>query len=443
MLKAKKRSETKRITLFDQEWSLYEIKKHSSIVQMTNATTWVQRKTFNALLWVANEMIKQDPTTTKFSTTYSYLKNIVWNKLNNAYLKQALQEMQETRIEFNILWKDNVSSWWQFNLLSYVALDFDNNSQHWIIKFEFPSIVVEHLSNPRLYAKLNLILMKDLDSKHSIALYELLKDYQNIGTIWITIDQFRELMAIKPTQYKSLFMMKVKVIDVAVNEINEKTDIRVSYCIKKDHSQQEWWSKKIVFKIEKVAEDFWNLPALDIDLVEELVKHGITKKRAEQFVSVYPKEYIVSHISLVQQKFEKWEIKNIWAYLSSALENDYVTPVTEYKNITNKKKEESQKKQEVLDQKVEQEKKDKTEFYQRRDAKVEKRLSNKSPVEKKILQERFEKQIINTPIDIVYKKSGLEWPIIKGSRYSFIGREFLPEIENNYARFVSWETTLF
>ena len=40
---------------------------------------------------------------------------------------------------------------------------------------------------------------------------------------------FRRLMGIQPHQYKSYTMIRKRVLDVAVEEINSKTDIEVTY----------------------------------------------------------------------------------------------------------------------------------------------------------------------------------------------------------------------
>lgn len=48
------------------------------------------------------------------------------------------------------------------------------------ISFEFPSLVLEMVKNPNMFVKLNLLALRGLKSKHSIALYEFLKDYINL-----------------------------------------------------------------------------------------------------------------------------------------------------------------------------------------------------------------------------------------------------------------------
>jgi len=68
-----------------------------------------------------------------------------------------------------------------------------------------------------------------LRSIYSIRIYELLKQYQNIGKRVITIESLRKMLGIDPKEYKTYNNLKRKVILVAHKEINEKTDIRFEF----------------------------------------------------------------------------------------------------------------------------------------------------------------------------------------------------------------------
>ena len=52
---------TKQISLFKDDNTVFEIKKHSSIVQMSNITTLQERKLMNVLLWIAKDFLKRNP----------------------------------------------------------------------------------------------------------------------------------------------------------------------------------------------------------------------------------------------------------------------------------------------------------------------------------------------------------------------------------------------
>jgi len=64
-----------------------------------------------------------------------------------------------------------------------------------------------------------------LKSSYSIRIYELMKQYQNLGRRTITIENLRNMLGITPKEYRLYGHFKNKVILVAHREINEKTDI--------------------------------------------------------------------------------------------------------------------------------------------------------------------------------------------------------------------------
>jgi len=72
-----------------------------------------------------------------------------------------------------------------------------------------------------------------LRSTYSIRIYELLKQYQNIGRRAVTIELLRKMLGIDSNEYKTYNNLKRKVLMVAHKEINEKTDIAFEFREKK------------------------------------------------------------------------------------------------------------------------------------------------------------------------------------------------------------------
>jgi plasmid replication initiation protein len=80
----------------------------------------------------------------------------------------------------------------------------------------------------KMFAKINLVTIKGLKSKYSIALYELAEDYINVQIPNMKVEDFRELMGLEEHQYYKFSMLRKRVIDVAVNEINSSENISFS-----------------------------------------------------------------------------------------------------------------------------------------------------------------------------------------------------------------------
>ena len=114
-----------------------------------------------------------------------------------------------------------------------------------VIAFRFDPRVTPYLFNVRKYFTQyelgNALRMK---SVYSVRLYEIVKSYENIREKGFTLDELRYLLGAdiktvkiepgvyvtrKNTSYEQYARLKQKVIDPAVKEINECTDLEVSY----------------------------------------------------------------------------------------------------------------------------------------------------------------------------------------------------------------------
>ena len=70
----------------------------------------------------------------------------------------------------------------------------------------------------------------NLNSVYSVRLYELLAQWKAAGkTPLFELELFRGQMGLDDNEYKAMNDFKKRVLDLAVNEINEKTDLTVSY----------------------------------------------------------------------------------------------------------------------------------------------------------------------------------------------------------------------
>ena len=70
----------------------------------------------------------------------------------------------------------------------------------------------------------------NLSSVYSVRLYELLTQWKTAGkTPVFELSQFRGQLGLDDDEYKIMGNFKLRVLDLAVNEINEKTDLTVSY----------------------------------------------------------------------------------------------------------------------------------------------------------------------------------------------------------------------
>lgn len=190
-----------------------------------------------------------------------------------------------------------------------------------------------------MYVRLDLLIVRDLKSKHSIALYEFLKDYQNIGKFRCGVEEFRRLMGIQPGQYEIFTMLRKRVLESAIIEINEKTDLTVVYDLEKNGR-----------KTEAIIFEMWSS---DIHLEEE-EKHnaireklsvlGVKEDKIEELLQNHDEQYLRANISIVEDQAKKGKVSNLTAYLLKAFQDDYRPVETEFEK---KQKEEEKEKIEL------------------------------------------------------------------------------------------------
>ena len=132
----------------------------------------------------------------------------------------------------------------------------------------------------KYYTRYRMINLIHLENCHSEAMYELLKQFENIGQRRIYLDDLRNMLGLGK-KYPLYSNLRAKVLEPTVSEINEYTDISVSY----DEIKE---GRKIValhFKIWVNSENE--------QLQKTLEKHGKGPTSSETGVSNIVDEYEV------------------------------------------------------------------------------------------------------------------------------------------------------
>lgn len=171
-----------------------------------------------------------------------------------------------------------------------------------------------------------------LKNKHSIRIYELMKQYEKIGKREFELEQFKYLLMIDK-QYKRVYDLERFVLEVAQKEINEFTDLNITYeKLKK--------GKKVtglLFEIEsKNKEKQVYIEYLNgtYNIKEMKSKMGLSNENfsAEQIINLYelsiektegefnPFEYC--RLNYLHVKNLK-QVRNMYAYLCDSIAKDY------------------------------------------------------------------------------------------------------------------------
>lgn len=153
----------------------------------------------------------------------------------------------------------------------------------------------------------------NLDSGYAIRLYELLIQWRVAGkTPVFELQDFRRKMGVEDNQYKTMSNFKNRVLEPAVNQINEYTDITAKYVQSKQGRTITGFS--FTFKSKKTKEKEASIKR-DVDTADMFMVDGLSDKqlgriaRNPQFITDY--NHLVSPTSLAGQSQQGWEFEMV------------------------------------------------------------------------------------------------------------------------------------
>jgi plasmid replication initiation protein len=144
----------------------------------------------------------------------------------------------------------------------------------------FTPDVIEHIT--RLEAEFTSYQLEKvgrMTSAHAIRIYEMLAQYRNIGLRELNLKWLRNALQIADDEYKLTTNFMVKVLDASVKQINDHSDLKVSYTPKKTGRAITDFIFKIRDKNAPTRSKRINMPT-DQAVRDELEKNG--QQRIEQ-----------------------------------------------------------------------------------------------------------------------------------------------------------------
>lgn len=206
-----------------------------------------------------------------------------------------------------------------------------------IIELEFSQKLIPYLLQLKeKFTRYELKNILSLKNKHSIRVYELMKQYEKIGERKISLEELRKYLGIGEDEYLRFGNFENRVLKTTKEEINEYTDLIIDYeKIKKGRRIDS-----ILFKIEpKDNEKQIYIDYLDVtyNIKEMKVKMGLSDENfsPEQIMNIYETavkmagnedidifEYVRLNYLHIKDK-----ARNKYAYLLKALDEDYATAI--------------------------------------------------------------------------------------------------------------------
>lgn len=149
--------------------------------------------------------------------------------IDGAYkaLKDASLSLFERQFSFDEKHKRNSVKRVKSRWVSQVAY-IDDLAE---IQFIFtPAVVSMFTRLEQHFTSYDLDQVSTLKSKYAIRLYELIIAWRSTGkTPVIDLEDFRNQLGLEPTEYQKMCNFKENVLDLAITQINQCTDIKVEY----------------------------------------------------------------------------------------------------------------------------------------------------------------------------------------------------------------------
>lgn len=256
--------------------------KSNALVEASYRLSSIEQK---IILTLATKIKKEDKEFREYYFNLRSMANFLGLNSNSDYdylrevTKNLLSKVIEIKTEDALL---------QTHWLESVKY-FDNNST---VELRFnPELKPFLLQLKKNFTKYQLKYAIQLKSKFSIRIYELLKQYEGIGSRLLCLEDLRKYLGIRADEYSLYSNFKNKVLKVAQKELNAKTDISFDFLeIKTGRKVTEL---KLIIVTSKISDEALD-PSADINeqdlfsLAESVEKQSDSLK---ELVSLLPAEY--------------------------------------------------------------------------------------------------------------------------------------------------------
>ena len=176
------------------------------------------------------------------------------------------------------------------------------------------------------FTAINVIDLMQFKSVHAIRIYELLKQYQDIGERVLSLEEIKDCCGVsdKLKQYGEL---KKRLLLIAQREINEKSDIHIKFeCIKP--SRKILGIKFIISKNK--AYELRNNPVKETQeikrkppIIDTLKEFGLSSRVINQILKENTEQTIQNAINAVDLQLSRGQVRNTKAMLMIAIKEQW------------------------------------------------------------------------------------------------------------------------
>jgi len=302
----------------------HELKKHAATIHCSNALSLLQRKISNALIYHAyHELLVNE----EHKITIKQLCNLIsYSGNNHAAIKEALRGLLSTILEWNVVSDTTgIEDWTASSIIASVSL------QGPVCYYSYSPRMKQLLYSPSMFGKINLYIQSRFKSSYGLALYENCIRYRGLPyTKWFEMDIFRKLMGVPEDNYPIFRDFKRRVLDKSIEEVNTYSDLLVEPELARERRRVVKIRFILKERIKKMrlgstASSNEELEANSILRSKLVNQFSLSPLQIEHIFRDYQSEFILEKLTMIEnsKNYQHGKVKNLAAYLLSALKNDF------------------------------------------------------------------------------------------------------------------------
>ncbi|MBF0275732.1 MAG: replication initiation protein [Nitrospinae bacterium] len=276
------------------------LKKDSALISINSCSlTTMQRKIINTFFYIVkdyfdnskvDELSKKDHYNLTFTTDLMHLCKVCGIKKNDkSYIKKSIEDLQSKVVEYNLTGK-NKQTWGVFPIVAGVEIVYQVDTGDIRVEFGLPFQILRVILNPETYAYIDLSIVKGLNNKYSIALYEIARDYFKINSKQFAVMDLKKILG-AGNKYKYFSMFEKRVLIPAIDDVNAKTEFNIEHEVIKQGRKKEFI--RLHFKTKKpLLETKYSEKEENDDEIKKLKTYNIGKNIARKRINEYGLEAV-------------------------------------------------------------------------------------------------------------------------------------------------------
>ncbi len=431
----------KKISLTEQimpaEKKSLLVVQHNNLIESRYSLTTLEQRFILSLI---AKIDKNDEEFCSYEITLSDLSELMGIKITNMYLE--ISKLAD-RLMSRVITVKAPHGWKKLQWLSYCEF----NSRTAVVTCSFhPKLKPYLLHLKREFTKSNLMILTQFQSIYSIRIYQLLKQYRKIGHREFRLDELKEMLGLKKTQYSAFKDFRRWVLNQAKKEFEKKDESGKFKCDLTFSLETFREGRRIArLKFIIIEQEYHEAAPAIVPVADEqrekepkppetvrerLIYYGISAKQADGFIRTIGEEDIQEVLTYYAEMLKAGKVKNTrGAYLAKLL-RDGVAGKSSYEKDQDaaaelrKKQQEFEKKQKELEQQQQEIARQRAEEErQLKRLELEQRFNDLPEDDREALLSEFEDSLERFMLKYFYK-DGVRSMVIRGPFLEFLEKRF-------------------